>query len=51
MQFGPLLDNSGWCPGPAGFLQADMLAIMEWWKLTGALVMVLLLRPLVGCQE
>ena len=48
--FGPLLDNSGWCPGPVGFLQADMLASVEWWKVTGALVMVLLLRPLAGLQ-
>ena len=40
-RFGPLLDNSGWCPGPVGFLQADMLASVEWWKVTGAPVMLL----------
>jgi len=49
-RFGPLLNNSGWCPGPVGFLQADMLASVEWWKVTGALVMVLLLHPLVGLR-
>ena len=49
-QFGPLLDNSGWCPGPVGFLQADMLASVEWWKVAGAPVMVLLLHPLAGLQ-
>ena len=49
-RFGPLLDNSGWCPGPVGFLQADMLAGVEWWKVTSAPVMVLLLRPLAGLQ-
>ncbi len=38
------------CPGPVGFLQADMLAGVERWKVTGAPVMVLLLRPLAGLQ-
>ena len=38
-RFGPILDNSGWCPGPVGFLQADMLAGVEWRKVTGAPVM------------
>ena len=49
-RFGPLLDNSGWCPGPVGFLQEDILAGVEWWKVTGAPVTVLLLRLLAGLQ-
>ena len=50
MLFWPHLSNSGRCPCPVSFLQVDLPADVEWGKVTGAPIVVLILRLLVCLQ-